>query len=515
MSLFQHLQATPSQRCFLFIACLVSTGVWTPLETFADDDGDKPVPTVMARHTDLANGRTFDAVLPGKPLSVAAFPGGDLAVLILPEADEDEDSDEQKERRPALYRLATQVGSAAEPPEPWISDLPVEVDTLVRKGPEVWLGGEDALYRLPNGADSADDLERLLELPGLDVSALKRRGLLPKAADAPLAVPELGQLTLYRAHDGRLETLHKTPLPVRTRRKSTGLELWSPTVLSVAGQVGKLWGTTTEPVSDSRFRAQLIRPGEGEPKDWLEESYFRFERPEDIQQHHWVTIDGRTALIVGTTPGDKLGLFQKLKLRVFYTGADRTRAGRKPTTAFQTATRRWYSFTPYINDVTGDGHDDLVLVQTQGLSGDHMVIDVFPGKGNGRFHDKDPLRTRLEDFYGGFHFGTDFNGDGKGDVVLKTSRRLRIFSVDTSGSEVLADRPFFTLDRDPKGDAVDRQLTEVTLNTNEGGTSTEHHSFSTRGRLTIMAVDDDERPELVLLRNVEGRAVVRVIWVSV
>lgn len=471
----------------------------------ADDD---PPPQVQSRNLSLADGWVHDAILPGVPLDVAPYPGGGVAVLVLPEDADDTDKDgpDPEDDIPRkLYRIQGKA-SDVEP----IAVLAADIDDLVGRGDRLWLGGEDTIHAL--AADETTS-EPLLELEGVDLGALRSRGLVPHGQGSPVVLPQVGRLALYTESDDGLQEIDAVELPVRARRKSRGFELWSPAVLPVenAGRtVEGLWGTQTEALGSQRFRALLIRPNRPAGEQ-IEENWFRFKAPEDIQQHHWVTVDGRPALIAATTPGDKLGIFQKLDLRIFYTGADRTRAGRGPTMSLETVSRRWYRVEPSIHELTGDGKDDLVVVQLEGMGGGDLVIDLFPGKGNGRFEDRRPRRTKLKDQGGSRLFGEDFNNDQKPDLVVLSGGRLSIYSVDpTHKRKVLRPEPYFTLDRGTESLAS----TEISVEISAGDEGTEVETFSARGRLQSFDTDGDDRPEIVLSRTVQGRAVIRVVSVK-
>ena len=496
---------------------LLVGGLLLPYSTALADEEEAP-PRVLARHLELANGWVHDAILPGTALDVAPFPGGGVAVLIVPE-DGVRNAEGQIPR--ALYRIQGTESDIT----PILQGLPEHLDSLVGRADALWMGGEDRIYRWPatdhtaadrTAADhtpanlEAKDLEVLLEVEGVDLGVLRSRGLVTERAGTPVLIPEVGRLNRYAETADGLQALPAFDLPVRTRRRSRGFELWSPPVLSVysgGSASSELWATQTEALGAQRLRALLIRPDAAEDER-IQENWFRFESPEDVEQHRWVQIDGRPALIVATTPGDKLGIFQKLRLRIFYTGADRTRAGRKPSVSLETVSRRWYSVDPSIHEVTGDGKDDLILVQPEGMGGNDLVIDVFPGKGNGRFDDRRRRRTKLKDQGGDWHFGSDFNADGAPDLAVVAGGALKIYALDPGHKrKVLQEEPFFSLDRNSEKD----RSTEVAITVSAGGGGTEVDTISARGRLRVFETDGHGRQELVLMRNVRGRAVIRVV----
>ena len=466
---------------------------------------DEPPPKVLARQLKTSQGTVHDAILPGIALDVAPYPGGGVAVLVIPEDAVEDAEDAELEAPRALYRIRGHENDT----RPVAVGLPAKLDAMVARSTDLWMGDDERLYRWPADSRSASDLKPLLDVEGLSLAVLKRRGLIAEDSEI-LPIPEVGSIGRYTEMPTGLELVDRVDLPVRARRRAGGFELWSPSLIPVE-EGGKpsnaAWGTTTEALGAQRIGALLIDSSAPEGER-VQENWFLFNAPEDVQQHRWVRIDGRTALIVATTPGDKLGIFQKLKVRIFYAGADRTRAGRRPTMSLETVTRRWYSIDPHVYDVTLDGKDDLVLIQPEGMGAGDLVVDVLPGKGNGRFDERGRRRTKLKDHSGYWYFGEDFNGDGRPDLATTAEGRLSLYALETkSKRKALKKEPFFTLDRDTET----RGSTQVTVTVAAGTDGTDVESISARGRIRVFDADNDDRPDLVLMRSVRGRAVIRVV----
>lgn len=497
----------PKQRLVVVGTLLL---FWTAPGILAEDE--EPPPQVQSRTLRLPDGEVHDAILPGRALDVTAFPGGGAVVLVAPEDDADGPR--------ALYR----VRGLAEDLEPLRTDLPAEAESVVARPGGLWVGVEDRILFLPVDGDRLGEPRSVLEIEGLRLGSLRSRGLIQ---DETLYVPEVGRLRVYTASAGSLEPADELPLPVSADRSRYGFMLESPSLSSVDGASADgssaAWGSEPEALGDYRFRAYRIdsaaasdpAAADDDSEDpRMRELFFRFRGPESVERHFWTRIDGRDGLITATAPSDKLGIFQKLNLRLFLVGADRTRAGRGPRAELKTVARRWSMVGPKVRDVDGDGKDDLILVQEEGLSGDHLVIDIYRGRGTGLLETRRPRRTKLKDRAGSWHLDTDFDGDGHEDFVLLSGGRLEIYGLRPSHKKkVLEDEPFFVLDRGRESDSA----AEVTVTLGVGTGGTEVDTISARGSLHVFDTDasdgGDSRPEIVLMRTVRGRAVVRVVSV--
>ncbi|MCG8458749.1 MAG: VCBS repeat-containing protein, partial [Holophagales bacterium] len=468
---FPLLRPSPA---VLASAALLSGVLGWAAPTQADDE---PPPTlgVFVSEIPALNGRTVsvtETVLPGLALDVAPWPaeeGGGLAVLLVPQPAGSSDHSwlEDLDSLPrALYRLRGTAGDLA----PVASELPPDIEhlALAPDRRQLWLGEEGRLYRLGGEAatpeTAAPELELLLELPGFDLGAIEEAGLLGVDADgrAWLATPTVGRLRLFRLgnsnrlggrdhlaagerpDDSGLELRREVSLPVTVSRRSRGLVLRSLGV-SAVDRSGERPVFVAGPgrETDHRSRHLLIDPertpatdtgavapaeaapdGEvTEDSPWIE-TWTRTDGPEDLDSTTYVMLDGRPVLVAATTRADKLGIFEKYKLRAFRLKADRTRAGKRPFLAVETGTRNWYHVEPVVLDYDGDGRDDLAVVQPEGLGAGKTLVELYLGRAGG--FERKPKRTKLDIEAAAWHFGEDLDGDGTADLLL-ISGRLEVF----------------------------------------------------------------------------------------
>ena len=149
--------------------------------------------------------------------------------------------------------------------------------------------------------------------------------------------------------------------------------------------------------------------------------------PEDVDEARYATIDGRPSLIVTTTNADKLGIFEGKKLRVFALGTDRTQSGRAPILAAQTTSHRWLPVETTIADVDRDGHDDLIVLQSDGMGGGETIVETFFGRGDGGFVTPG-RRQKWELSSEGASYGADLTGDGVADLAVFDQQVLSVIA---------------------------------------------------------------------------------------
>ena len=92
-----------------------------------------------------------------------------------------------------------------------------------------------------------------------------------------------------------------------------------------------------------------------------------------------------------------MNLFERQRLRVLPLVEDRTRAGAAPSLAVELDSKRWHETGIALDDVDGDGLDDLLAVFPEGLSGSDLIAQWWRGSGEGRFESK----ARRSDVKGG------------------------------------------------------------------------------------------------------------------
>ena len=420
-----------------------------PAAVFAED----PPPAVgVSESRDAGVGRV-DAVVPGEVVATALPRGADgrrrIAILVAPESPKAAKGEEDgQEEGPEAWRNELPDGPRSlylfDPAgkgslRPVVQDLPAEADSLAALdldgdgADEVLLGEPGKLSSLGSPERWLASPRRLLEEPTFSLrEARGRTASLSSGGDlAGIPVSVLGKLLIYRPDGaGGLAAGSETPLPVRASRERSGLRLTSPRARMIAGRAGgaPLYAAGPEAAGKQRLRTLLIDPASAEPPV---EAWSLLPAPEKVEDVWMTRIDGRPSLIVTTYQADKLGIFEKAKLRIFPLVADRTRGGRKPSLAVQTESRRWVALEPVIRDVDGDGKDDLVLIQQEGMGGGELVIETYFGRGSGGnvAFEPAPKRQKWELRAGRWSYGQDLTGDGRPDFAVLGGEKIRQLQV--------------------------------------------------------------------------------------
>lgn len=486
-----HLSPASRRRC---LAPLAIAFLWLSLAfhgnpSRADETPDDPPPAVGSERQDLAWAKVVDAVLPGLILDVAPWPKEDdpdsshgLAVLLQPEDD--------LEGPRHLYRLRGHDDDL----RPLATDLPTAADTLLRHGAQLWIGEEGRVQRYRQGSG----LTTLLELEGLRLDGLVERGLI---GEDDILIPEVGRIRRYTADlQPTDDSLAQT---VEARRQSGRLELWSPPIRRLGDDARRL---VSDPIrlDAHRLRVSLIDL-EAEEEAQRQDSFLRFAGPEDVEQFTFVHIDGRPAVIVATTRGDKLGIFEKLELRIFLLKPDRTRVGRLPRASLETVTRNWFRLEPRIVDFDADGKDDLLLIQPDGMGAGKLLVELHGGRGGGLLQPRS-RRSKLEAEGAAWDMSSDFTGDGTVDLLLVSGGELRLHAgIPKHRKRVVETEPVHRLG---PTEPVDGSI-EVAINVSPEGSDGEAIGFHRRPRL--LQLDDDAKPEIVLLASLRGRGILRIV----
>jgi hypothetical protein len=426
--------------------------------------------------------RRVDAVLPGQVLATAFPRGADGKRRVLALVATAPDSPRE------LYLVDT-AGAGSE--KLLLTDLPAKASILTAeplhgdRADQILLGAPGMVWSLGTVA-SPTSPHRVLD--GADLQHLLVTG-------NDIATAEVGRLRSWtRDGAGTLTPGASVDLPVRATRERTALRLDTPEVevLPQGAGVPPLYLVGPEANGKTRLHTLMItRDAEGNPQ--RTESWSRFAGPEAVESHWFVRVDGQPMLIVTSTGAEKISIFEEQSLRVFALTADRSRAGQPPRLAVPTVSRRWFPARPFVLDLDKDGHDDLVVVQQEGLRGKALIAETWFGQGNGRF--ATPSRkVSLGVQARAWDYGADVTGDGRPDLVAIEQKKLLVFAGTADPRRDLLDRrPRLSIDL-PASEPV-----TVTAGAGSEGASVEsRHADSLR----LVDLDGDGRFEIVVtVRN--------------
>lgn len=405
---------------------------------------------------------------------------------------------------------------------PWVNELPTEADAVavwtIGGEPVVVIGTPGKLYSI--GRDGVTRL--LLEADDLELGPLLRDGFVEPGPPLRLHVPRIGTLSTYVERQGRLVPEKEVEVPVRARREATGMLLYSLPVQGVtvrypqpesvrqySGQ--KYFAVGPETIGDRRLRTLLVGRG-GDPQEaWAAlPGAENFSNDESL----FTEIGDRPALLAVTTRADKVGIFSQKNVRVFVlkprpVNDDKgsTQAGLAPSFAVETVSKLWQRADPLLTDIDGDGLDDLVVVQMDGISGKKLQVDAFLGRGNGRFQSA-PRRSKVPMEDATWRFGHDFNGDGLADLVARSGRDVRLYPGVRHKKMVLAKESSWQLNIE--GRLLETVASQVKSGkSGEDGDEVETPRARPRGRGDIRDLDNDGEPEILIRGIANGWS---VLW---
>ncbi|MEM7356169.1 MAG: VCBS repeat-containing protein [Acidobacteriota bacterium] len=476
-----------------------------------------PPPDVGVQVRQLSGARLIEAVLPGRVLSLSlpeSSDGGVIAALIARE-------DDPKGPRVVYVFDPTGDGSL----DVLADDLPPEVNSIGRfaRTPEqqIWILGQPGrIYSLgptDNGAAQRRPTV-LIDDPALDLGLLRRRGLL--RSDQPfLPQPGLGRLEIFQGQNGHLQSTRSVDLPLRAERRGQGLRLSTPPVHLLASPETALPLVAVGPERQGhrRLRTTLIDPNTNGTDDGPPEAWSQLSANERIAQSWYFTVDGRPILAVAALNADKLGIFERKKLRVFPLRTDRTRAGVRPSLEILTATRNWYDISVDIADFDLDGRQDLLVGQPDGLGAKKLAVEVYRGKGNAGFFNT-PRKSVVLARYAKWVFDQDLSGDRVPDLVTLVSDRLQIFTgIAQSKKKVLDKTPRWDLALVPDEDDdvsihihIDTDEDDATSDDTDSDTD-QPNDLGRTGQPTVTDLDGDGRGEVLVRSSAGGRAILRVV----
>jgi len=381
-----------------------------PLTT-AGDESRPPPPETGVTTTHTAQRKVVEVVLPGRLLDTN-LPHLPLILLV---ATNSPDGAEPR----SLLQFDAAGGGHLEVLASGLSEHIESIHTLAgHKGRDEILLGEPGTIHRFNTALST--LEPLLTARHLNLGLSQRF-----STGADLLVPRVGRLESWGWKDtGQLIQKHSLELPVRVERQRGGLRLFTPPLNPLRGSDAARLVLGPVPQGKQRLHSAILDLASEEIGL---ESWALLPTPERVEDRWYILIDEQPVLVVTTTNSQKLGIFEKKKLRVFPLRDDRTRSGRAPSLAIETPTRRWFSPGIEALDWDDDGDDDLAIIAPDGLGGKKLVISIYPGKGNGAFILR-ARKTVVTAPQASWHYGADLDGDHRPDLVTSDENGLRIFA---------------------------------------------------------------------------------------
>lgn len=446
----------------------------------------QPPPTgAVARRTTDGH-RLVDVTLPGELLDAAV--AGDLYLLVAPPVTAE---NPEAEGARGLYRLDIATPRL----------VPVNVEMPARANRLEAVPGEPPrlFVGLPGRILEVDRSDGRLT-PRVAGRSWDLHGRLPGALGlAP-------SRSLYIQTPGAIRDADGAALatPIEAAREGWGFRVTTPpaTDLGMTGSDGRRFAVGPLPAGGARLRTVLLTDA---PAAEPEEAWSELPEPETPWTAHYALEpgpDGSTVplLIVTTHASDRIGVFERRRLRVFRLRPDRRRAGTPPVLEAQMGARRWHEVSPWWIDADGDGRLDLAVARQSGLGGGESALELFPGLSP---------RARTVDLEGasdGWWFGGDLDGDGLPDLALTNDGGLRLHRGRTSGRPV-EKKPFASVDA---FEEIEDPTKTIEIGT--GGTRVETDETPGPPRLLVGDLDGDGTPEVVAsVAIVLGRGRVRVL----
>ena len=278
----------------------------------------------------------------------------------------------------------------------------------------------------------------------------------------PLATAD-GLRAFGRLADGRFGLLSSTPLPLSVRLETGGLHVATPFVTEIGpgpsgapmlassgdGSTGDGADDFDDGIRADRLRSILLDPLAG-PERRAVECWSKLPARERIHERIYRSMDGRPAMVVTTSRGDKLKIFGEKWLRVFLLEEDRTKAGKPPVLAADIGAGLERRVAPSFLDANGDGRTDLVVAYWKGSDRDEVGLDAFFRREDGGF--EAPARETTVEVKGGagavFSYGRDLDGDGSPDLLVLARGKVLVFpgtKTAPTGKGIVSKAPRWTL----------------------------------------------------------------------
>jgi len=207
---------------------------------------------------------------------------------------------------------------------------------------------------------------------------------------------------------------------------------------------------------------------------------------------------------------DKIGIFEKKKLRVFPLRTDRTRVGTPPSLEIQTVTRNWYDIGIALADCDLDGLEDLVVLQPDGLGAKKLAVELYRGKGNGGFF-ATPKRSVIVARNARWAFGSDLGGDRAPDLVaIDSDQNLSVYSsLPGSKKKVLGKDPTWSLSLDSGGDGS--VSVHISIGDDDDAESDRHNDLGRSHQPVVVDLHDDGNPEILLRTDNGVQSILRIV----
>lgn len=365
-------------------------------------------------------------------------------------------------------------------------ELPAGLTSLAAVPGGLLVGQPGKIHRLaPDGT-----LIEVARGAGLDLLSVTggRSGLVGGLVGGPV-VARAGRVTRYDFAGGNLTAGLGASLPITAERALFGLRIASPPVthlpatptapaVAVSGPLDtrtrRLQSQVVDLASGASYEAWSLLPGD---EILIDSSFDR--------------LGDRPVLLAVTL--EQIGLLVEKRVRMFSLPPDRTRRGAPPILAFETDCPLWGTLTNHLSDTDGDGATDLVTVYSHGLTLGSLALEVRRGRPSGGFSGE-PQRVELAVEAADWRFVEDWTGDGRADLVVLTSRELRLYPGANDGRRPVASRPSVTLGTLPEAWKKGGER-ERTFDLGSRGASIEE-----RGpQLVPLDLDGDGRPELVAI----------------
>ncbi len=493
----------------LALAAGLAPGLALGLAPALAEEAPPPAPPALGLTVaSSAGAEVITAVVEGPLLSVVAPGGGSLLLLV---------GGETAEQPNSLVRLRLVEGG-----EPELTRLRddlqggaaiLEAVDLDGDGTrEVLFGVPGNLYslghpHLDEGQPGEAVQTHLLAERGYDPRTRPSDGLLGPSDFAPwYGSAQVGRFETFRLAEP-LHSHHRYRLPVQVARTSVGLNLTSERVSVIQRpDGGTLFVSGPEALGHRRLRTVLIDPTLApDEAGAVEEAWSLLPGAERIEQSWYAWMGKRPVLIVAAQSANKIGIFEKKRLRVFPLRADRTRSGRRPVLDVITNNLRWYPMRIKVADINGDGSEDLVTLQSKGMGAGKLHVEAFLGKSSGRFEPTTKSST-LEVDFAVADLSSDLTGDGRADLICASSSWLRVYPGQEAKRRLVTKKPLWEV---PIGELEEERVVAISVGGNQTTVETESPSYD---QLATLDIDGDGRAEALLLeRAVQGRGVVKIV----